>query len=86
MIKWSDVKIGVSTITNSIFIGKTKPIKGHPNMEEWTDRSDDMTGKVIIAVMEWFEMTGKYNMVFDDDNGCKRTLTYKVERNGNENL
>ena len=80
MIKWSDIKIGVYPISKSIVIGTTKPIKGHPNMEEWADRSDDMSCKVIIAVMDWFEMTGKYNIVFDDYNGCKRTLTYKTER------
>ena len=48
-------------------------------MEEWTDRSDDMTGQVIRTVMVWLEMTGQYEIVIDD-NGCKRTLTYKVER------
>ncbi len=79
MINWRDVKIGVSPISNVIVIGKTKPIKGHPNMEEWTDRSDDMTGQVIRTVMVWLEMTGQYEIVIDD-NGCKRTLTYKVER------
>ena len=79
MIKWSDVKIGVSPITKTIVIGKSKPIKGHPNMEQWTDRSDDMTREVIIAVMEWFEMIGRDTIVIDE-NGCKRRLTYKVER------
>ena len=79
MIKWSDVKIGVTPISKVIVIGKSNPIKGHPNMEQWADRSDDMTREVIIAVMEWFEMIGRDTIVIDD-NGCKRTLTYKVER------
>ena len=79
MIKWSDVKIGVTPISKVIVIGKSKPIKGHPNMEQWTDRSDDMTREVIIAVMEWFEMTEQYEMVIEN-NDCKRTLTYTVER------
>ena len=79
MINWSDVKIRVTEISNVIVIGKTKPVKGQPNMEQWTHRSDDMTREVIIAVMEWFEMIGRDTIVIDE-NGCKRRLTYTVER------
>ena len=79
MIKWSDVKIGVSPITKTIVIGKSKPIKDHPNMVQWTDSSGDMTREVIIAVMTWFETIGRDVIVLNDE-GCKRTLTYKVER------
>lgn len=44
-IKWQDVKVGASFLTNKIYIGKVKN-------GIWTDRSGDMTNEVIGAVVE----------------------------------
>jgi len=51
-IKWDDVKIGTSPITNNIYIGKVKPDKTNPNLGIWTDKSGDKTKEVIVAVIE----------------------------------
>lgn len=47
-IKWENIKVGVSPITNSIYIGKTK--KNGDN-ELWTDKSEDKTEEIIKCVM-----------------------------------
>lgn len=44
-IKWEDVQVGASLLTNKIYIGKVKN-------GIWTDRSGDMTNKVVRAVVE----------------------------------
>ena len=49
-IKWEDIHIGNSLLSNSIFIGKSKPIKDNPKISEWTDRSNDMSDECINAV------------------------------------
>ena len=54
MIKWCDINLGVSPLTNKIFIGKSKPVKDRPGVSAWTDRSGDMTDKVIYAIVDWF--------------------------------
>lgn len=51
-IKWEDYEIGVTGITNSIIIGKSKPVKGVPNLREWIDKSGDKTEMAVKAVME----------------------------------
>ena len=51
-IKWSDVKIGTSPITNNIYLGKVKPDKINPNLGIWTDKSGDKTKEVLVAVFE----------------------------------
>ena len=79
-IKWEDVKVGVSPLTNSIFIGKTKVEKG--GLETWTDRSDDKKHEILLAVMEWFMVRNRYEnkdsieLVY---NGKKLKLTYTEE-------
>ena len=79
-IKWSDIKIGVSPITSSIFIGKTKKEKN--GLELWTDRSEDMKQDVLKAVLEWFmlryEREGK-NSVELVTGGKRYVLAYRVE-------
>ena len=51
-IKWNDVKIGTSHITNNIYLGKVKPDKTNPTLGIWTDKSGDKTKEVIVAVIE----------------------------------
>lgn len=79
MIKWQDVKVGASPLTNSMFIGKTKKDKN--GLELWTDRSDDKTQEVLKATMDWFNSRYKYE---DKDsvsitlNGKEYRLTFSV--------
>ena len=47
-IKWDNIKVGVSPITNSIYIGKTKK---NGDKELWTDKSEDRTEEIIKCVM-----------------------------------
>ena len=47
-INWKNIKVGVSPITNSIYIGKTK--KSGDN-ELWIDKSEDKTEEIIKCVM-----------------------------------
>lgn len=58
MIKWEDIKLGASPITNNIYIGKTKVDKD--GLEMWTDRSGDKTQDVLKAVLDWFYARHKY--------------------------
>ena len=51
-IKWEDVKIGTSVVTNNIYLGKVKPEKSNPNLAVWTDKSGDKTKEVLVAVFE----------------------------------
>ena len=82
MIKWDDVTVGASPLTNSIFIGKSKPMKGNPEVSEWTDKSKDKTQEVLRAVLDWFYARYKYD---DKDSvelitdGKKYKLTFSIE-------
>lgn len=79
-IKWEDVKVGVSPITNSIFIGKTNVKKD--GLEIWTDRSDDKKNEILLAVIEWFMARYKYHEKDSIEivyNGKKLKLTYTEE-------
>jgi len=49
-IKWEDIQIGNSPLTNSIFIGKSKPMKDNPRVSIWTDKSEDMSEDCMYAV------------------------------------
>ena len=49
-IKWSDIKIGISPLTNKLYIGKTRRDKD--GYELWTDKSPDMTDSMIRFVKE----------------------------------
>jgi len=51
-IKWNDVKIGTSAITNQIYLGKIKLDKKNPKLGIWTDKSGDKTKEVLVAVFE----------------------------------
>lgn len=79
-IKWEDIKVGVSPLTNSIFIGKTKAEKG--GLETWTDRSDDKKHEILLAVIEWFMVRNRYENKDSIElvhNGKKLKLTYTEE-------
>jgi hypothetical protein len=41
-IKWEDIHIGNSLLSNSIFIGKSKPMKDNPKLSIWSDKSKGM--------------------------------------------
>ncbi len=79
MIKWENIKLGASPITNNIYIGKTKVDKD--GLEIWTDRSGDMTQDVLKVVLDWFNDRYKYE---DKDsvsitlNGKEYRLTFSV--------
>ena len=49
-IKWDDIHFGQSLFTNSIFIGKSKPIKDNPKISEWIDKSKDVSEECMYAV------------------------------------
>ena len=49
-IKWEDIHFGISPITNSIFIGKSKLMKNNPKVSEWIDKSKDMSNECMYAV------------------------------------
>jgi len=51
-IKWSEVKVGTSMLTNQIYIGKLKRDKNNPKLQYWTDKSGDKTNEVVMAVFE----------------------------------
>ena len=51
-IKWEDVKIGTSVLTNQIYLGKVKLDKENPQIGTWTDKSGDKTNEVLVAVFE----------------------------------
>ena len=51
-IKWEDVKIGTSVITNQIYLGKVKHNKENPRIGIWTDKSGDKTNEVLVAVFD----------------------------------
>lgn len=51
-IKWKDVKIGTSVLTNEICLGKVKLDKENPKLGIWTDKSGDKTNEVLVAVFE----------------------------------
>ena len=59
MINWESVKLGISPLTNKIYIGKTKVDKD--GLETWTDRSGDKTQDVLKVVMDWFVTRHKYD-------------------------
>lgn len=49
-IKWEDIHIGNSLLSNSIFLGKSKPMKDNPNLSIWTDKSKDISNECMYAV------------------------------------
>lgn len=49
-IKWEDIHFGNSLFTNSIFIGKSKPMKENPKLSLWTDKSKDVSDECLYAV------------------------------------
>ena len=80
MIKWENVKIGVSPLTNEIYIGKTKKTKLG---EEWTDKSGPMTEDFIRAVMTY--MLNNYDRYKKKSLKCGKTkLTIEVEGDEDE--
>ena len=51
-IKWEDVKIGTSVLTNQICLGKIKFDKENSKIGIWTDKSGDKTNEVLVAVFD----------------------------------
>ena len=73
-IKWENVKLGVSPLTQNIYIGKTKVMSGSDGLEVWTDKSEDKTNDVLRAVVQWFIYLKK-----DEDKS-----KFSIEANGKE--
>ena len=81
-IKWEDVKLGVSPLTQNIYIGKIKPMGGSDGLEVWTDKSEDKTNDVLIAVVEWFIYLKKYedkSKFSLEANGKEYTVSFSVK-------
>ena len=49
-IKWEDVKVRTTMLTNSIVLGKTKKDKN--GFEYFVDKSKDKTDEILLAVCE----------------------------------
>lgn len=49
-IKWNDIKLGVSPLSNNIYIGKVK--RDTKGLLIFSDKSGDMTKQCVKAVME----------------------------------
>ena len=69
---------GVSPITNKIFMGKTRPMKGVEGVSELVGKKTDVTDEVVSVVFEWFmhhmpkdSPKGVYEVSFD---GCDYVL------------
>lgn len=75
-IKWHDVKIGSSILTNNIYIGKVRRDKS--GMQIFTDKSGDKTKECVKAVMEHMlglcEKDNLQSITFTIDGVCKLTL------------
>lgn len=82
-IKWEDVKIGCSMLTDTIYIGKVK--KSNSGNVIWTDRSGDKTDECVKAVMEHMlglcREDGSKSITFTIDGICKLTLENLEEPN-----
>lgn len=76
-IKWDDVKIGCSLLTNTIYLGKVK--KDKDGFELWTDKSGDKTQDCVKAVMEHMlglcEERKSDTATFTIDDICELTIT-----------
>lgn len=96
MIKWNDVHVGVSPITNEIYIGKSKPVEGaRPGTSMWIDKSEAKTEEVVKAVMD--HMLGQCRdqkveqLEFTIPGICKLQLTdlaayeKRMKKEGNQN-
>ena len=75
-IKWDNVKLWVSPLTNSIYIGKTKMTSN--NTEIWIDKSDDKTSEAILCVMEHM-LRNKYEKGMASYKSGKTKLTVFVD-------
>ncbi|NLC39792.1 MAG: hypothetical protein GX763_02620 [Clostridiaceae bacterium] len=87
-IKWKDVKLGVSPLTQNIYIGKIKPMGGSDGLEVWTDKSEDKTNDVLRAVVEWFIYLKEYDdkSKFSlEANGKEYTVSFSVKDLGETN-
>ena len=50
-IKWKDIHFGNALLTNSIFIGKSKPMKDMSELSVWTDKSEDISNECMYAMV-----------------------------------
>jgi len=63
-IKWDDVRILNSPITNQIYLGKGKADKKYPGVWIATDKSKDRTDEMLSATMGYMDR-------WANDNKCK---------------
>lgn len=75
-IKWSNVKVGVSPVTNEIYIGKVEKISDEITF--WKDKSDDKTDEIVKAVMVYM-LNNMDNKKGNSLKSGKTTLTISVE-------
>ena len=72
-IKWDDIHFGISPFSNSIFIGKSKPMKGNEKVSIWTDKSKDVSNECMYAVC------CKLKQIQEDKKDGKPYAGYKYE-------
>ncbi len=88
MIKWEDIKIAPTGITNRIVLGKTKKLKN--GAEVWTDKSEDKTDEVVGAVADYLlaqmkekykglPIDKKYGFTWDMVDGRKMSLYLEIK-------
>lgn len=85
-IKWDDIKVGSSLLTNRIYIGKAK--KDKHGLEIWMDKSGDMTDKFIIAVKQHLQQRCQDEEEFKDGirlNFKDGTLSFEPKKEGEDN-
>ena len=78
------MNIGVSPLTNTIFIGKSKKLKN--GVFEWVGEKHDITDDAIRAVFEWFmnnyknnEQNKAYEIRYTN---CPYVLTMTLDKDG----
>lgn len=79
-IKWDDVDIMVTALSNQICLCKAKPVPGgSPDARIATDKSGDKTEKCVKAVMQYMlnccENENVYAKIFTIPGVCKLELT-----------
>lgn len=86
-IKWDDIKVGSSLLTNRIYIGKAK--KDKHGLEIWIDKSGDMTDQFIRAVKQHLQQRCQDEEEFKDGihlNFKDGTLSFEPKKEGEDNV
>lgn len=72
-----NLRVGVSPLSNRIFAGYSKPVKGTPGVDRWT-RKQDVTAEAVTAVIEHL-LDGQDGMEWSFSN-ADSTVTIVITR------